>query len=215
MIDNTIPQWQVLLKLAQKHLEIIGLSLTDWIWGGGTVLMLRYHHRLSRDIDLFLSDPQYLTQLSPRLNERISATVHHYTEQANHLRCFLIGVGEIDYLVAAPVIDAEPETMRVEGHGSLQVMSDREILAQKIHYRSLTFQGRDLFDFAAITSFRPELLLDEKLREIGQINKLPLNNRLNSMDLRESYESVIRHTNFKTPLSFEEARDAMHVWLVE
>ncbi|MCY4303719.1 MAG: nucleotidyl transferase AbiEii/AbiGii toxin family protein [Aestuariivita sp.] len=78
MNDDATHQWQVLLKLARKRLETIGLSLTDWIWGGSTVLMLGYHHRLSRDIDLFLNNPQYLTPLLPRLNERVAATDNHY-----------------------------------------------------------------------------------------------------------------------------------------
>ena len=31
-----------------------------WAFGGGTVLMLRIGHRQSKDIDLFVTDPQYL-----------------------------------------------------------------------------------------------------------------------------------------------------------
>lgn len=46
----------------------------DWTFGGGTALMLLYEHRRSKDIDIFLRDPQYLTALSPRLNDRVCPT---------------------------------------------------------------------------------------------------------------------------------------------
>ena len=37
-----------------------GVELEGWTFGGGTVLMRRYRHRLSKDIDIFLPDPRYL-----------------------------------------------------------------------------------------------------------------------------------------------------------
>jgi hypothetical protein len=37
-----------------------------WTLGGGTVLMLRYAHRRSKDIDIFVPDPQYLGYVTPR-----------------------------------------------------------------------------------------------------------------------------------------------------
>lgn len=52
------------------------LALTDdlerrldkpfWTFGGGTVLMLRLAHRHSKDIGLFVPDPQYLGYVTPR-----------------------------------------------------------------------------------------------------------------------------------------------------
>lgn len=39
-----------------------------WSFGGGTVLMLRIGHRHSKDIDLFVPDPQCLGFISPRLS---------------------------------------------------------------------------------------------------------------------------------------------------
>jgi hypothetical protein len=51
----------------------------DWTFGGGTALMLLYGHRQSRDIDIFLRDPQYLTALSPRLNDHTEALTGRYS----------------------------------------------------------------------------------------------------------------------------------------
>lgn len=209
----TTSRWQDLLSLAQEHLEGVGLTRSDWTWGGGTVLMLRHQHRLSWDIDLFLGDVQYLTYLSPRLNDAVGETVTRYTEQANHLKCFVAGVGEIDYLTAQPVIEVEPEHMDIEGYGSIQVMSDREILAQKIQYRGARFTGRDLFDFATITALRPELLVDEELRQIGEINKSALQGRLRTLDIRDSFEAVQVHPNAIVKIGFDQAKGIMGRWL--
>jgi hypothetical protein len=41
----------------------------EWVLGGGTALMISADHRLSRDIDAFIDDPQYLAVLSPETTE--------------------------------------------------------------------------------------------------------------------------------------------------
>lgn len=45
-----------LIRRAVARLRAIGLDNRDWTWGGGTVLMLRYRHRQSRDVDIFVND---------------------------------------------------------------------------------------------------------------------------------------------------------------
>jgi hypothetical protein len=39
---------------------------SQWTFGGGTMLMLRIGHRQSKDIDLFVPDPQYLGFVNQR-----------------------------------------------------------------------------------------------------------------------------------------------------
>ena len=46
-----------------------GIKDPFWTFGGGTVLMLRYEHRKSKDIDIFVPDPQYLGFATPRLSD--------------------------------------------------------------------------------------------------------------------------------------------------
>ena len=53
-----------------------------WTFGGGTVLMLRHSHRLSKDVDLFVPDPQYLGYVSPRLNDVAADMCRDYVESA-------------------------------------------------------------------------------------------------------------------------------------
>ena len=45
--------------------------------GGGTVLMFRFEHRLSKDIDFFTHDAQWLSLLTPRLNDTTAAMTTH------------------------------------------------------------------------------------------------------------------------------------------
>ena len=59
--------WQGLLQHAFVLVEEIaahGLKDPFWTFGGGTVLMLRYRHRMSKDIDIFVPDPQSIFELA-------------------------------------------------------------------------------------------------------------------------------------------------------
>lgn len=138
--------WRSLIRRAVARLEAVGLGRNEWTWGGGTVLVHRYHHRHSRDIDLFINDVQYLSYLSPRLNDRNLDDVLGYAEQANHLR-LEYPEGEIDFLAVAPVFPGlEPIPERIDGlDGAIRLMADKEIIGQKLHYRVAAFTGRDLY----------------------------------------------------------------------
>ena len=62
--------WQLLLHRTVEglaRLRATGQPLPQWVLGGGTALMIHAGHRLSKDIDAFIDDPQYLSFLSPRL----------------------------------------------------------------------------------------------------------------------------------------------------
>jgi len=69
--------WQSLLYHAFHLLDDMqlhsGVANPLWTLGGGTVLMLRYAHRRSKDIDIFVPDPQYLGFVTPRLSEAAAA----------------------------------------------------------------------------------------------------------------------------------------------
>lgn len=63
--------WEILLKHAFAIIDDLekhgGIKNPFWTFGGGTVLMLRHAHRQSKDIDIFVPDPQYLGFVTPRL----------------------------------------------------------------------------------------------------------------------------------------------------
>jgi hypothetical protein len=57
-----------------------------WTFGGGTVLMLRHAHRLSKDIDLFVPDPQYLGFVNPRLSDMAAELCTRYVEAMEFIK---------------------------------------------------------------------------------------------------------------------------------
>lgn len=70
-----------------------------WTFGGGTVLALRHSHRFSKDIDIFVPDPQYLGYLSPRLSDVAALEDPDYEEGAEFLK-LRYSEGEVDFVVA-------------------------------------------------------------------------------------------------------------------
>lgn len=212
-MESQPADWNVLLADARDILSGGGLDERDWVWGGGTVLMLRYGHRASRDIDLFLNDPQLLTYFTPRLNDRVAGYVDDYTEAANHLRLVFSGKGEIDLLVVAPVIDTSSWPMDVEGHGVLRTMPDREILAQKLHYRAGSFTGRDLFDLVTVAEANPSILDDPALMEVGHIRRNALSARLSAPDMEAAYNAIVPLDANRRPPDFDYASALLGKWL--
>ena len=105
--------WKPLLSEALAifdELRAQGFGAPDVVFGGGTVLMLRLAHRLSKDIDLFLHDAKWLGLLTPRLNDKVAARATSYSEQANSLKLALPG-GDIDFVVAGAVTRIAPTAL--------------------------------------------------------------------------------------------------------
>lgn len=127
-----------------------------WTFGGGTVLMLRYNHRFSRDIDLFVPDPQYLGFVTPRLSEAAEAITGDYVEQGNFVK-LVLDAGEID-IVASPNLTTEPfETWEIMGR-PVKVETAAEIVAKKLYHRGDRATARDLFDLAVVVEQEPRAL---------------------------------------------------------
>jgi|JFJP01.1.fsa_nt_gi hypothetical protein len=142
--------WQTLFHRAIAILDsacAAGMP-DDWSFGGGTVLMLDYHHRFSKDVDIFVPDPQYLGFLTPRLNDRAEVGTHGYDEQSNALKIYY-AEGEVDFVAAGPV-SASSYAMRDILGRRIRVETPLEIVAKKIKFRAADFKARDLFDLAMV-----------------------------------------------------------------
>jgi hypothetical protein len=95
--------WETLFSRALTLIDEIrkhGNRDPFWTFGGGTVLMLRYKHRNSKDIDIFVPDPQSLGYISPRLNDVAESLTTDYDEAATYVKLYF-PEGEIDF-VASP-----------------------------------------------------------------------------------------------------------------
>ena len=122
--------------------------------GGGTVLMLRFKHRLSKDIDLFGYDAQWLSVFSPRLNDRAAMLAASYTEQSNTIK-IVTASGDIDFIIAADVAAPVTRTVECIAGRLIEVDPVSEILAKKLFYRAATFKVRDIYDLSAAIDLEP------------------------------------------------------------
>src|SRR5262245_21539867 len=105
MAAGRLKIWETLFKRALALIdsaEKSGVRFEPWSFGGGTVLMRRHHHRFSKDIDIFVPDPQYLNYVTPRLNDTAESMTGDYIEAANSLK-LVFPEGEIDFVASAPL----------------------------------------------------------------------------------------------------------------
>jgi predicted nucleotidyltransferase component of viral defense system len=151
----TRESWKQILASAVTifdDLEKKGFGRPAAVIGGGTVLMFRFDHRLSKDIDFFTHDLQWVSLMTPRLNDTIAAMVTDYVEQANGIK-LMLPHGDIDF-VAARAVTAAEAVERLEFMGRTFFLEPtEEILAKKLFYRAARFQSRDVFDLAAAIEF--------------------------------------------------------------
>ena len=145
--------------------------------GGGTRLMLEMNHRISRDIDLFIRDPQWIGLISPRLNEKVENLVSGYEEDATFLK-LKFPEGEIDFIVRMSLTGLPPET----SPKSLFLLDPiEEVLAKKLFYRGASLTSRDLFDWACIESMYPGSVDSQRIARL-------VNSRL--PEIRQSLEMM-------------------------
>jgi predicted nucleotidyltransferase component of viral defense system len=130
-----------------------------WTFGGGTVLMLRHAHRLSKDIDLFVPDPQYLGFVNPRLSDLAAELCTRYVEAMEFVKLYR-AEGEID-IVASHNLTQQPWTLETIMGEPVCVETDVEIVAKKMWHRGGQTTARDLFDLCLVLQTDPDGLRRE------------------------------------------------------
>jgi hypothetical protein len=140
--------------------------------------MLHTGHRLSKDIDAFITDLQYIPILSPRLGGEDVWTCDTYDEAANHLK-LVYPEGEIDFIVAAPITDLASEAVTIpdeQGGDSVEIAVEHpiEIALKKLFYRAGLLKVRDIFDIAVVDSLHHDLLRSN-LHHASHVKKVILN----------------------------------------
>ena len=127
-----------------------------WTFGGGTVLMLRIGHRQSKDIDLFVPDPQYLGYVNPRLSQVAEEVSADYEENAEFIKIFL-PAGEIDIVVGSSLVERPFDVVAYSGR-NIRVETCAEIIAKKMWHRGHQGKARDLFDLCAVADAEPQAI---------------------------------------------------------
>jgi len=149
--------WQGLLRDAIGLLDTLKDAPT-WTFGGGTALAVFYGHRISYDIDIFLSNADAVTDLSPARNPATKTLLgeHGYQFPGNYLKLEL-GRGEIDFILAGRRTDDPTQPYEFEGR-TILIETPWEAAIKKVFYRSSTFKVRDVFDLAAVIDHDGERL---------------------------------------------------------
>ena len=64
--ESRLKIWETLFAKALLAIDSVREPAfrSGWSFGGGTVLMRRFRHRISKDVDLFVPDPQYVLRES-------------------------------------------------------------------------------------------------------------------------------------------------------
>lgn len=172
--------WKNLFSAAMQQIKQANLPSSMWTFGGGTVLMHRFSHRFSKDIDIFFSDRQLLGYISPRINDALEDRAIKYIEQDNFIKIYL-KEGEIDFILSPRISNCKPVQAIIEGE---KIFLDHpvEIIAKKIEHRANEFKARDVFDLAIVYSQMKTTML--KNLDISKEKLICLNRRV--CDLHES-----------------------------
>jgi Nucleotidyl transferase AbiEii toxin, Type IV TA system len=160
--------------------------------------------RLSKDIDAFITDPQYLSILSPRLGGEDAWACDSYTEAANHLK-LVYAEGEIDFIVAASITDLPSKSMATpaeRGSPAVQIKVEHpvEIALKKLVYRAGLLKVRDIFDIAVVDSLHDELLRAnlrhasgvkrDILKRLATISEDYCRQELAELDIKEEWRPI-------------------------
>lgn len=164
MDDARLREWEGLFAQAMVIVDAATalVGTFTWSFGGGTALMLKYRHRISKDVDIFVGDPQLLGHLNPRLSPAAEAVTSVYEEGNEFVKLRLPG-GEIDFIGTGWLTNDAFQSEVVLGR-TVNVETAAEIIAKKIRYRADTFKARDLFDLAVVLEHDPDAI-----REIAPV----------------------------------------------
>lgn len=192
MAEDRLKVWETLFRRALVLIDSAmasGAVLRHWSFGGGTVLMRRHRHRFSKDIDIFVPDPQCLPYLSPRLNPAAEELTNEYVEQAGFLK-LAFPEGEIDFVASAPLTQ-NPTVVETLFDRQVEVETSTEIAAKKVWHRGDQFTARDIFDLAMVMEMEPRAL--EQIKPVLRARRDAVLGRISTRErvLREDFAELL------------------------
>jgi len=115
------------------------------VWRG-TALAAHFDHRISYDVDIFMPNADWISDLAPNANPKTRALIgdRKYEFPGNYLKLKL-DAGEIDFIVASKrtnqptqAWDFEGRTIPIETPWEIAATADRGVA----HLKPSTFRGR-------------------------------------------------------------------------
>ncbi|MCF8478730.1 MAG: nucleotidyl transferase AbiEii/AbiGii toxin family protein [Pseudolabrys sp.] len=177
--------------------------IDHWTFGGGTAMMLQIDHRQSRDVDIFLHDPQLLPFLDPQKHDfefEIMPAAYE-DDGAGFLKLAFKDIGEIDFIVGGS-LTSEPTIPRTIEGEDVKLETIPEIITKKIHHRGLSIKPRDIFDIAAAGDKCAEAIIAElkpykgevtnALSAIERLNPEFVNQAIAGLVIKAPYEAIAR-----------------------
>lgn len=166
-------------------------------------MMLQIGHRESRDVDIFLPDPQLLAMLDPEKHDfafDVQPT-DYQGDGAKFLKITFENIGEIDFIVASALTSKPTTPMTIEGENVL-LETIPEIIAKKICHRGASIKARDIFDIAAAGVAHADLIIselrpykDEVIKVIATMEKLNpefVSRAILELAIRPRYEAIAK-----------------------
>ncbi|MBX9826946.1 MAG: nucleotidyl transferase AbiEii/AbiGii toxin family protein [Xanthobacteraceae bacterium] len=166
-------------------------------------MMLQIDHRESRDVDIFLQDPQHLSLLDPDKRDfdfelRPSA---HDGDGAKFLKLIFESIGEIDFIVGQPRTTNPTIRREIEGEDIL-LETVPEVITKKIVYRGANIRPRDIFDIAAASEEYADTIVAElrsyrqetaaALARLEQLNPEFVNNAISQLLIRQKLSATAK-----------------------
>ncbi|CEJ15574.1 hypothetical protein BN1110_05919 [bacterium YEK0313] len=153
-----------------RKLDERGSPVPAWVLGGGTSLMVAFRHRLSKDIDAFIDDPQYPPYLDPGMGAEGIWGCEELDRQSNALK-LVYDHGEIDFIVAPAITDLAPSPCEIDGH-TVALAHPVEVCVSKMFHRARTLKIRDIFDIAVVDQSMSQLLSENLVHLSGKKSDL-------------------------------------------
>ncbi|WP_315838037.1 nucleotidyl transferase AbiEii/AbiGii toxin family protein [Bradyrhizobium prioriisuperbiae] len=177
------------------------MIIDAWAFGGGTAMMLQIDHRESRDIDIFLSDPQLLAFFDPRTHDfEFEVRPAEYNgDGIGFLKLAFGDIGEIDFIVGHAMTSL-PTTQRTIEGVSVQLETIPEIITKKIYHRGSNIRPRDIFDIAAAGETHSDAIIEElrsyrlqvtqTLARIEKLNPQFVRDAIAQLAIKENYKAI-------------------------
>jgi len=122
-------------KLAREIQE----NFKNFYLGGGTVLMFKYNHRISEDLDFFSEKEFSFLRLSSKIKKIFK--IERYEQYIDNIDFFIEDIKV--YFIFFPFKNIEP----IQKYEGIKVASDYDIFLNKIYSAGRRIEVKDVIDF--------------------------------------------------------------------